>query len=982
MKKKNLERAVLLTVFLMSLHSGAYAVDAPVVADGSGAEQTITTSSENTTIIELTNKAPQSVLNATDSGKITVDGNGNLTVKNYDVSVNEGDFSTVLASNGGVINFQNEGNVDIDISANMVPFYSMYAVNINNANMIVSDESKLNVNVTGNTGTRGGSYGIYLTKNGSIDIGTSGASINFDGEYTNTSLVYISSSKFNSDGVIDITAKGDASTGGWGNGLVTNGFYVGGSSEVTLHDKLNISLEGQSNQMWGLRDFSNSEVTIDGDVEISVVAKELPANTHFTNTLLHYGIYGSSNLTLNGDILKIKTVSTGQGYGIQRTGGELKAKNVDITAEGKSALGIYVINTSADQPVDKTEEVNFAGGTISVKGTEGFAQALRASAGGKIKSSDSLIIKAESLDGDNYGIYAHGGIITLDNLDITTSGNNDVALYAGYYTTAQTNNETKEVETIYHDEYKGNATIKGNAKVNADITAKAEKAGTAVTFEKGLQTSEDKNTQIIANEGGAVKVNTTGEGIVVYKGVTTKDDNADSIVDMNLNNAQSIWKMTGNSQLTTFSHANNAVLDMTQDSGAYSTLTTTDMKGDGGIIKMDVDTSTNTNNSDRLYITGTHEGNHLIQVTNNVGEDAVGTVLVSVKDEQGTFAAEKTESALYWNSYGLAQQESTDTTGTYTTDWVIDEVKQEEGATTSVSAILGANALNYHTWRAENDQLMRRMGELRANGEDEQGAWFRVHGSKISRDDNAAFENEYTSYELGYDQVTKKTAGMTRYTGAALSYTDGSSSYERGSGENHSKSISFYNTDIYDSGHYLDLVFKFANMDNDFNVFDTAGNAISGEYKNNGISLSAEYGYKNDLNAGWYIEPQAQLTLGYFGGDEYETSNGIKVEQGGIASVLGRVGFNIGKQFGDNGVVYAKANLLHEFAGDYDIEMTDSSGVSRSESASFNDTWFEYGIGAALKTGKNNHLYFDFVKTAGGDFEKDWQWNAGMRWTF
>lgn len=314
--------------------------------------------------------------------------------------------------------------------------------------------------------------------------------------------------------------------------------------------------------------------------------------------------------------------------------------------------------------------------------------------------------------------------------------------------------------------------------------------------------------------------------------------------------------------------------------------------------------------------------------------------------------------------------------------WVIAGVNQKAENTTTVDTIVGANALNYQTWRAENDQLMQRMGELRANGADEQGAWFRVHGAEISHDDIAGFENKYTTYELGYDQITKQTEDMTRYTGAALSYTDGSSSYDSGNGENHSKALSFYNTDIYDSGHYLDLVFKFANMDNDFSVYDTKGQNITGEYKNNGISLSAEYGRKNDLKGGWYVEPQAQVTIGYFGGDEYKTSNGVNVDQSGIASVLGRVGFNIGKQFGDNGVVYAKANLLHEFAGDYDIDMTDSAGNRRIESASFNDTWFEYGVGAALKTGKNNHLYFDFVKTAGGDFEKDWQWNAGMRWTF
>ena len=73
--------------------------------------------------------------------------------------------------------------------------------------------------------------------------------------------------------------------------------------------------------------------------------------------------------------------------------------------------------------------------------------------------------------------------------------------------------------------------------------------------------------------------------------------------------------------------------------------------------------------------------------------------------------------------------------------------------------------------------------------------------------------------------------------------------------------------------------------------------------------------------------------------------------------------------------------MLRQFMGDTEIS-GHINGMTNTSRLDGNDTWFEYGIGAALKTGKNNHLYFDFVKTAGGDFEKDWQWNAGMRWTF
>ena len=177
------------------------------------------------------------------------------------------------------------------------------------------------------------------------------------------------------------------------------------------------------------------------------------------------------------------------------------------------------------------------------------------------------------------------------------------------------------------------------------------------------------------------------------------------------------------------------------------------------------------------------------------------------------------------------------------------------------------------------------------------------------------------------------------------------------------------------------MVLKFSHMDNDFKVYDTVNNKITGSMENTGIALSAEYGRKKVLNNDWYIEPQAQFTLGYLGGDNYRTNNGIEVSQSGIKSAVGRIGLNFGKEVGQKGIVYAKVNLLHEFGGGYEATLTDSSGrVSASEI--FDDTWFEYGIGAAFKTGKNNHIYFDIERSTGSDFKKEWQWNAGARWTF
>lgn len=445
------------------------------------------------------------------------------------------------------------------------------------------------------------------------------------------------------------------------------------------------------------------------------------------------------------------------------------------------------------------------------------------------------------------------------------------------------------------------------------------------------------------------------------------------------------------SHVTVLSLAGGGLVDLTDktysDGNFQNIYIEEEFNGGNGTINMDIDASTNTNNSDRIYVNGTHKGTHYIKLNpldENKLDGAAGTVLVSVNDEQGNFKANDSEGTLYWNRYELGSKES-ETEG-YNTDWYLKNAERIDEPTTSVDTILGANALGYYTWRAETDKLMKRMGDLRHNGEDEKGAWFRVRGAEISRDGEASFENKYTVYELGYDEITKKTDRFTRYQGAALSYIDGSSSFARGSGENNGKSIAFYTTEMRNKGHYLDLVFRIADMDSDYKVYDTNGNKITGEPENVGVSLSAEYGRKKVMDDnGWYIEPQGQLTLGYFGGDNYRAKYAdqyIDVHQSGIPSVLGRVGFNIGRDIDENTNVYLKANLLHEFCGDYDVDMVDSAGNRRTESDTFNDTWFEYGIGAAIKTGKNNHIYFDFEKTAGGDFEQDWAWNAGMRWTF
>lgn len=562
------------------------------------------------------------------------------------------------------------------------------------------------------------------------------------------------------------------------------------------------------------------------------------------------GIYSDgASLTFNNDLIIKNTgnTSTESNIGINLIDNTrsskkfLSNKNIDIDLQGgKDGTGFYSTHTN-DIKVDGHLKINVnCDEVVQQVGNKGLYMTERSNFVGK-------------------------------TADITVSGKKGVALYG------QANNY------IFNNE-KSTIAFSEAVKVNAEIaifanSVKKNENVAVVDLQKDFISLHD-NSQISVDGNSRVDINNNGEGVVQFSGImgvfqegaiTTGDAN----ININMNNGTSYWNLTGNSWMNTLNIANGAKLDMTadKDDNKFSKLYLKNLKGDGAsqnLIKMDIDASKNADNSDRIYVKGLHNGIHYITLDNVAADGshdgAEGTVLVSVKDERGEFKAKDSEGTLFWNKYDLAKYEKdkgdTVTEG-YSTDWYLKDIEKLNKPTTSVETVLAVNSLNYHTWRTENDKLLQRMGELRHNGEEEQGAWFRVKGSKIGYD--GSFENKYTTYELGYDTVTKRTDDVVRYQGAALSYVDGKSGYSCGSGDNHGKSISFYTTEQYSKGHYLDFVFKISNMDNDFKVFDTKGNKITGEYDNTGVSISAEYGRKNDLNNGWYIEASSTADFGLHG---------------------------------------------------------------------------------------------------------------------
>ena len=286
----------------------------------------------------------------------------------------------------------------------------------------------------------------------------------------------------------------------------------------------------------------------------------------------------------------------------------------------------------------------------------------------------------------------------------------------------------------------------------------------------------------------------------------------------------------------------------------------------------------------------------------------------------------------------------------------------------AISHLQNAAALS---WRQEDATLSKRLGDLR-QGDGDQGFWVRLNRGEFKYD-NAKNQNNF--FQMGYDK-----AGGDWHYGAAISRNSGKTTYGDATAKNRSLALTLYGTWLGDKGHYADIVLKEGRLSNDYDISAPIG-FTHGQYKTWGSSISAEYGREIAMGDKVYFTPQAQLSWLRIAGKDYTTANGIAISQDSQSSTIGRLGFELGSRLGDNGNVYAKASVLHDFGSSADTRLS-YNGVSTTYSNDLGDIWYEAGIGFNLKTKDNSYLYADVSKAFGGDYKTPWQWNVGMRWTF
>ncbi len=426
----------------------------------------------------------------------------------------------------------------------------------------------------------------------------------------------------------------------------------------------------------------------------------------------------------------------------------------------------------------------------------------------------------------------------------------------------------------------------------------------------------------------------------------------------------------------------------------------TNLKGSNGLFKMDLNyldengavyTGNKGDNdvSDYLDIKTGGEGTQYIDFNAkdaNIDKMNVGDKIYFANVASGDTQFDSTQhvysSAANINNYEYGVESETGSG----TDWYVTLNNKTPDGNGNFEAAKGAMYAGY-ALGTELDRLNKRMGEARYL-EDEKGVWVRYRHAKTGWDDT--FETSSDMFQLGYDKEVQEDDGK-HYRGIALDYTDADTTLDNvsGDGEHERYAVSLYDTWLGEKGHYRDLVIRGGRINSDYDLhgmFNDGMYDIGGDYHQWFGSISAEWGRKNDMNDGWYFEPQTQLQLARVGGASYVSDSGIAVDQDGATSLIGRVGFRLGREYAkadgtkhDN--YYIKADLLHEFMGDKGIALTGADGRYEHEYDG-QETWFDVGLGADISIDKNTYFWVDVEKTLGSDFDNTWQVNGGFRWEF
>lgn len=484
-------------------------------------------------------------------------------------------------------------------------------------------------------------------------------------------------------------------------------------------------------------------------------------------------------------------------------------------------------------------------------------------------------------------------------------------------------------------------------------------------------------------------------------GVVKQYDNKNKTpVTLNLTN-NSTWDLVDNSEVTDL-HLNNSAISLTNTKAPYAVLTITgNLTGSG---TFNLYTNIENNNSNKIIVQGTAEGNHKIGVTNQGANVANGKVtLVETNGGNAAFSLTNPNNRVdlgayqYFltkegNNWVLANSKNAVTptppvAPVTPSKPVVTSSKPAVTPSTPVvtpsnpvvppavlpSAPLLSDLANAQVSLRQAQLLLveddlsgihQRLGEVK-NGE-KGNVWVRNVNSRqklavlsTGESETSGFKQNVHSLQVGTDVAVTDNFRVGGFVGRSQANVDFNGYY--GDGKVRSNSVGLYAAYLADNGIYVDNIVKYSRLH--------ANSEYTEKRHYNAYTISSELGKRFSLANDWTITPQAQLAWTHISSQENEDS---------LSSVYSRIGLRVAKGFalsnGWNLQPYAAVNAITSKNRSSKIHYANSAlDVASSRGR------FESAVG--LNAGFANHrIGLEVSRADGKNFDKPYAIQAVYRY--
>ena len=606
----------------------------------------------------------------------------------------------------------------------------------------------------------------------------------------------------------------------------------------------------------------------------------------------------------------------------------IKANGADVNVKGNTEI-------SGNVGIDAANGNVTLNGSTTINANDGKGTAINAGEGGNVDINTNN--SALNIKGD---INANGGNITLDSGKATGTIEGNVNASNG-----------GNVEISLNDK---NSTITGSYNVDADSSIVMNIANGAT-----WNLTDDEDDAAGMSLLRMAKAPAAAKGLTVNGGKTEAETGY-----LNMTKRTKDLRIDHYSGWETVIYGHENAGDKVSDYKSGNTIIDKAETGSGLILYTD---NTGITMDDKKAVEAALAA--LAQKAQYNDHEANGGNLTGkVKIAEGMTAAGKIGS-MSWDENGKGQYVEN------SVNW--KEIYNGDYETLVMKGVRSAATTSMHSWR-DNMQDTYTGADLA----DADGIFAKALGGKTSSDVKGVKDsNTYRGVQVGFD----KALANGWHAGVAFDYRNGDSNYLLGGkGDNQLYSLGVYGVKNFADQSYLRVAAKAGRVENEYDVYNEIRRLkLHGDYKANAYGLTMEYGKTFGTEAS-YFTPKAQLTWSQVGSKDYTAhtpNDSMRIDQDAYSSFVGRLGFEVGVK-SEKGRIYAGMFAAHEFNGDISASYFAKDGGTKYTSFSGEDTWMEMSIGGSYDLSDNCHIYADFTKDFGGDFERKWKASAGLRFEF